>query len=595
MGKLFGEQSAFNIPRKTWPTGQGRVFEDAMRSAGVDPEIGNAVARALQSISEQWTLDEEANYNAIEDFFGNVCSAPFITGRGSKILHTQDTEPDVVCGSGDLWLDTSKIHDQQEDLTHIAPFASGVTSGSAVELASGQVLYVWADGTSINQGRADTLTDFATSAGSVLLERALFDDLTRPDGSSGYPRAGVAWDGPRLLLHTSWLSSAGDGSAKRSLYESYNEGATWELVTDAIDTTATASLSATDAVKSLAGPPRRLSDGSIVMMGTRVVISGSTFYTGHPAVFRSTDDGATWAAAYSNTSATPQIYTFNPSRSFGGPDSEMYFGFYFAGTTDRTRVYRSTNFGASWTLVADHDLEAGTGRPTLLVEPGEPSASGWGLVTMDPEFTNDVHRYLASTPSAGFGTWEAVGDAVVWPSGARDVSLQQVGDFLLLFAGGYVGTSLIVGQGKAELNVWDEARAEWVPVASTRVATHSHTQYADSLHEHTLNDLEDVDTAGVDDGDTLVYDLASEAWGPQPSPRRGTDSIVDPSTTVVVTHGLPRAPEPGEIQIQVRSTGHASERVAVHTETATEFTVEVDVAPGATDLDFGWLWTPALP
>ena len=71
----------------------------------------------------------------------------------------------------------------------------------------------------------------------------------------------------------------------------------------------------------------------------------------------------------------------------------------------------------------------------------------------------------------------------------------------------------------------------------------------------------------------------------------GTGSIADADTSVVVTHGLSRAPVAGEIQVQPRNVGHSVQRYAVHTETPTQFTVEVDPAPGAGNtFMFGWLW-----
>lgn len=75
---------------------------------------------------------------------------------------------------------------------------------------------------------------------------------------------------------------------------------------------------------------------------------------------------------------------------------------------------------------------------------------------------------------------------------------------------------------------------------------------------------------------------------------RGSSHIDDLETSVQVYHGILATPQPGEIVIQPRNVDHDVQRYAVHGETATEFTVTVDPAPGVgNSFEFGWIRIPA--
>lgn len=75
----------------------------------------------------------------------------------------------------------------------------------------------------------------------------------------------------------------------------------------------------------------------------------------------------------------------------------------------------------------------------------------------------------------------------------------------------------------------------------------------------------------------------------------GTGTIEESATSVVIdVTNFPRAPKPGEIQVQPRSVDHAVTAWAVHSEEAARFTVEVSPVPGAgKSFAFGWVWVPA--
>ena len=93
-------------------------------------------------------------------------------------------------------------------------------------------------------------------------------------------------------------------------------------------------------------------------------------------------------------------------------------------------------------------------------------------------------------------------------------------------------------------------------------------------------------------GWTLLPNVATGNGGSEAL--RGTSQIEGTDTSVVVAHGLPRAPEPGEVQLLPRTIAHDVVRYRIHTEGVSEFTVEVDPAPGTGNtFAFGWLWVPA--
>lgn len=108
-------------------------------------------------------------------------------------------------------------------------------------------------------------------------------------------------------------------------------------------------------------------------------------------------------------------------------------------------------------------------------------------------------------------------------------------------------------------------------------------------------DLSDADPIADGVADPGTSDEGSRADHVHPLGNlRNQASIVDPDVTSTVDHGLPRTPEPGEIQIQPRNTNHDVARYSVSGEDSLTFAVTVDPAPGTGNtFDFGWLWVPA--
>lgn len=68
---------------------------------------------------------------------------------------------------------------------------------------------------------------------------------------------------------------------------------------------------------------------------------------------------------------------------------------------------------------------------------------------------------------------------------------------------------------------------------------------------------------------------------------RGTTTLVNGQTTIVVTHGLGWTPIAGDIVVCPIEDWGSATSFWVHTFTATEFTIEVDQDPTA-DVDFAW-------
>lgn len=75
------EPEGLLIPRKRFPAQDRGSFEDALRQQGVDPAMAGAIGRALEARFDQWALDEEANYRAIEIW-------------SKRVLTTGDLDPE---------------------------------------------------------------------------------------------------------------------------------------------------------------------------------------------------------------------------------------------------------------------------------------------------------------------------------------------------------------------------------------------------------------------------------------------------------------------------------------------------------------------
>lgn len=69
---------------------------------------------------------------------------------------------------------------------------------------------------------------------------------------------------------------------------------------------------------------------------------------------------------------------------------------------------------------------------------------------------------------------------------------------------------------------------------------------------------------------------------------RGTATVLNTATTVVVTHGLGWTPVAGDIIVCPAEDVGLVTSFWVDTYTATEFTINVDQDPGA-DVDFAWM------
>lgn len=73
---------------------------------------------------------------------------------------------------------------------------------------------------------------------------------------------------------------------------------------------------------------------------------------------------------------------------------------------------------------------------------------------------------------------------------------------------------------------------------------------------------------------------------------RGTTTLVNGQTAIVVTHGLGVTPLAGEIVVCPIEDWGAMTSFWVHTLTSTQFTITADQDPGA-DVDFAWQFSQA--
>lgn len=73
----------------------------------------------------------------------------------------------------------------------------------------------------------------------------------------------------------------------------------------------------------------------------------------------------------------------------------------------------------------------------------------------------------------------------------------------------------------------------------------------------------------------------------RPHISQGTATVLNTTTSIVVTHGLPYTPVDGDIMIWFCKTGNAA-TCYIDTYTAANFTIHVNADPGAATAIIGW-------
>lgn len=76
---------------------------------------------------------------------------------------------------------------------------------------------------------------------------------------------------------------------------------------------------------------------------------------------------------------------------------------------------------------------------------------------------------------------------------------------------------------------------------------------------------------------------------PSPTVAKGTATITSAATTTVVAHGLAYTPDISDIAVEPTNFMGAATKYRVTAPTATDFTIEVNAAPGGVDTaTFAW-------
>jgi hypothetical protein len=85
----------------------------------------------------------------------------------------------------------------------------------------------------------------------------------------------------------------------------------------------------------------------------------------------------------------------------------------------------------------------------------------------------------------------------------------------------------------------------------------------------------------------LVKRIRSLETQERPHISQGTATVLNTTTSIIVTHGLPYTPVDGDIMIWFCKTGNAA-TCYIDTYTATQFTIRVNADPGAATAIIGW-------
>ena len=204
---------------------------------------------------------------------------------------------------------------------------------------------------------------------------------------------------------------AGDNNLN-DVWQSLDNGATWSQVTAHAGWT-----------PRLVHCSVALPDGSIVLIGG----ADSTGVTND--VWRSTDDGATWMRMTAHTGWTPR----ESLSSVATPDGSIIVsgGTLPGGYTQFNDVWRSTDEGATWTEVTAHaGWRERYGHSSVVMPDGSIVVTGG--YTFGPTYANDVWR------STDYGlTWTQVNASAGWQPRYFHSMVGEPDGSILLFGGSH--------------------------------------------------------------------------------------------------------------------------------------------------------------
>lgn len=87
--------------------------------------------------------------------------------------------------------------------------------------------------------------------------------------------------------------------------------------------------------------------------------------------------------------------------------------------------------------------------------------------------------------------------------------------------------------------------------------------------------------------ESIVKRIRSLETQERPHISQGTATVLNTTTSTVVTHGLPYTPADGDIMIWFCKTGNSA-TCYIDTYTSTQFTIHVNADPGAASAIIGW-------
>jgi hypothetical protein len=225
--------------------------------------------------------------------------------------------------------------------------------------------------------------------------RGYFSSVVLPDGS---------------IILTGGRDTSGNNL--NDVWQSPDNGATWEQVTAHAGWT-----------PRLVHCTVALPDGSIVLIGG----ADSTGVTND--VWRSTDDGATWMRMTAHAGWTPR----ESLSSVAMPDGSIIVsgGTLPGGYTQFNDIWRSTDEGATWTEVTSHaGWRERYGHSSVVMPDGSIVVTGG--YTFGPTYANDVWR------STDYGlTWTQVNGSAGWQPRYFHSMASEPDGSILLFGGSH--------------------------------------------------------------------------------------------------------------------------------------------------------------
>ena len=87
--------------------------------------------------------------------------------------------------------------------------------------------------------------------------------------------------------------------------------------------------------------------------------------------------------------------------------------------------------------------------------------------------------------------------------------------------------------------------------------------------------------------ESIVKRIRSLETQERPHISQGTATVLNTTTSIVVTHGLPYTPVAGDIMIWFCKTGNSA-TCYIDTYTSTQFTIRLDSDPGVGGAVVGW-------